>query len=63
MFIAELNDFLGSAFVDTGDIAQEGPGSSVEFYADAIDAAFNYCLKRFVQMLLIDVMLILADAN
>jgi len=41
MFIAELDDFLGSALIDAGDVTQERPGSSIEFYADAIDAAFN----------------------
>ena len=63
MFIAELDDFLGGAFVDAGDVAQQGPGSGVEVHADAVDAAFNHRLKRFVQMILIDVMLILADAD
>src|ERR1700728_558488 len=63
MFIAELDDLLGGAFVDAGDIAQQGPGSGVEVHADTVDAAFNYRLQRFVQMLLIDVMLILADAD
>src|SRR3984885_12238544 len=55
MFIAELDDFLGGALVDAGDVAQEGPGSGVEVHADAVDAAFNYLLQRLVQMLLIDV--------
>src|ERR1700691_3916273 len=60
VFIAKLDDFLGGAFVDAGDVAQQGPGSCVEVHADAVNAAFNYRLKRFVQMVLIDVMLILA---
>src|SRR5579872_2295504 len=63
VFIAELDDFLGGAFIDAGDVAQQGPGSGVEVYANAVDAAFSYHLKRFVQMILIDVMLILADAD
>jgi hypothetical protein len=63
VFIAELDDFLGGAFVDAGDVAQQGPGRGVEVHADAVDAAFDDRLERFVQLALIDVMLILADAD
>ena len=63
MFIAELDDFLGGAFVDAGDVAQQGPGRRVEIHADAVDAAFNHRLERLVQLVLIDVVLILADAD
>src|ERR1700733_12201081 len=63
MFIAELDDFLGGALVDAGDVAQEGPGSGVEVDADAVDAAFDHAFERFVEMVLIDVMLILANAD
>ena len=63
VFIAELDDLLRGAFVDAGDVAQQRPGSGVEIHADAVDAAFDHRLERFVQVVLIDVVLILADAD
>ena len=63
VFIAELDDLLRGAFVDAGHVAQQRPGRGVEIHADAVDAAFNHRLQRFVQMALVDVMLILADAD
>ena len=63
MFVAELDDLLRGAFVDAGDVAQQRPGRGVEIHADAVDAAFNHRLQRFVQLALIDIMLILADAD
>src|ERR1700722_16403005 len=62
MFITELDDLLRHAFVDTGHIAQQRPGGGVQVYANAVDAAFNYRLQGFMQMALIHVMLILANA-
>ena len=63
VFIAELDDFLRGPLVDAGDVAQQRPGRGIEVHADAIDAAFNHRFQRFVQMALVDVVLILADAD
>src|SRR5271156_1515474 len=35
MLVPELDDFLRGAFVDAGDVAQQGPGRGVEVHADA----------------------------
>src|SRR5580658_6720114 len=63
MFVAELDDLLRGALIDAGDVAQERPGGGVEVHANPVDAAFNYRLKGFVQMVLIHIMLILADTD
>ena len=63
VFIAELDDLLRGAFGDAGDVAQQRPGRGVEIDADAVDAAFDHGLERFVQLALIDIVLILADAD
>src|ERR1700722_8341099 len=63
MLIAELDDLLRHAFVDAGHVAQQRPGSGVQVHANAVDAAFNYRLQGFMQMALIHVMLLLANAD
>ena len=63
VFIAELDDLLRGAFGDAGDVAQQRPGRRVEIHAHAVDAAFDHRFERFVQLALIDVVLILADAD
>src|SRR5580658_759754 len=63
VFIAELDDFLRGAFGDAGDVAEQGPACGIEIDADPVDAAFDNHFERFVQLALVDVVLILADAD
>ncbi len=63
VFIAELDDFLGSSFVDAGDIAQQCPGSGVQIYSNPIDATFNHRFQRLMQAILVDIVLILSDTD
>ena len=63
VLIAELDDIEGGALGDAGDVAQQGPGSGVEIHADPIDAALDHRFQRFLQLPLIDVVLILAHAD
>ena len=63
MLITELDDLLRGALVDAGDVAQQSPTRGVQIHAHAIDAAFDDRFERFMQMALVDVVLILADAD
>ena len=63
VLIAKLDDLLRGALIDAGHVAQQRPGRGVEVHAHPVDAAFDHRLQRFVQMALVDVMLILAHAD
>ena len=63
MLIAILDDLLRGAFIDSGDVAQQSPGCGIQIDANAIDAGFDRALQTLHQLLLIDIMLILAYAD
>src|SRR5207237_2174496 len=61
--IPKLDDLLRRALLDPGNIPQQRPGSRVEIHTDSIDAAFNCGFERVLQLPLIDIVLILTDAD
>ena len=63
VFIAELDDLLGDAFGEAGDLLEERGGGGVEIDADAVDAAFDGLFEALFEAALVDVVLILADAD
>ena len=63
MLVAELDDLLRGALSDSRDVAQQRPGCRVEIHADAVHAALDHGFERALQLVLIHVMLILADAD
>ena len=63
VLVAELDDLQRGALVDAGHVAQQRPGRGVQIDADAVDAAFDDGFERLLQLALIDIVLILADAD
>jgi hypothetical protein len=63
VLVAMGDDVQRGALGDAGDVAQQRPGSGVEIDADAVDAALDDLAERLLQLALIDVVLILADAD
>ena len=63
MLIAKLDHLQRGPLVDTRDVAQQRPGRGVQVDAHAVDTALDDRLERLVKLRLIDVMLILSDAD
>jgi len=63
MLIAVGDNVERSPFGHTGDEAKQGPRRRIEIDANPVHATFHHRLKRLLQLALIDVMLILADAD
>ncbi len=63
VFVAILHDVDRGALGDSGHVAQQRPRGGVQIDADAVDAAFDHRLQRLLQIALIDIVLILADAD
>ena len=63
VFIAELDDLLGDAFGEAGDLFEQRGGGGVEVDADAVDAAFNGLFETLLEAALVDVVLVLANAD
>jgi hypothetical protein len=63
VLIAVGNDVERGAFGDAGNVAKERPGRGIEIDADAVDAALDDNLKGLLELALIDVVLILTNAD
>ena len=63
MLVAVSDDVERGAFGDAGDVAEQGPGRGIEIDADAVDATLDDGLKGLLELALIDVVLVLADAD
>ena len=63
LFVAELDDFQGGPFGDAGDVTEQCKGGGVEIDSHSVDAAFDSRLKGVVKFALIDVVLVLANAD
>ncbi len=63
MLVAVRDDVPGGARVQPGDVAQELLGSGVELDADAVHATHHDVVERALERVLIDVVLVLADAD
>ena len=61
--VAELDDVQGGALGNAGDVAEQRPGGGVEIDANLVDAAFNGGFERLLELTLVDIMLVLADAD
>src|ERR1019366_3420219 len=61
--IAELDDLLRGALGDPCDVTQQRPRGGVEIDADAVHTALYHGFERTLELRLIDVVLILADAD
>jgi hypothetical protein len=57
------DDVNRDAFGDASDVAEKSPGGGVEVNTDAVDAAFDGVLERLLKLTLVDVVLILTDAD
>ena len=63
VLVAILHDVDRRALGDSGDVAQQRPRGGVEIDADAVDATLDHGFERLLQIALIDIVLILADAD
>ena len=63
MFVAEIHQILGDGLVQTGDTGQERHRCHVDVNTDGVDAVFNDTVEATGQMALVDIVLVLADAN
>ena len=63
VLIPKGDDVEGGPFRDAGDIAQQRPRRSVQIDAHPVDAAFDHAFERRLKLALVNVVLILADAD
>ena len=63
VLISEGDDVEGGALSDAGDVAEQGPGRGVEIHADAVDAGLDGGFEGALELALIDVVLVLANAD
>ena len=63
MLIAIGNDVERGTFGNAGYVAEQGPGGCIEIDANAVDAALDDSLKGLLELALIDVVLILTNAD
>ena len=63
MFVAELHDVQRHALRNAGDVAEQRPGGCVEIDTDLVDAGLDRGIERLLQQPLIDIVLVLADAD
>ena len=61
--IAIRNDVLSKLVADTRNVFQQIDRCGIEIHADAVHTRFHNRRKAFLQFLLIDIVLILADAD
>ena len=58
--LSVVYDILGNCLADTGDILQKWCRCGIQVNTDLIYRVFYYAVKRFTQLLLVHVMLILS---
>ncbi len=63
MLIAKRDDALRQLVADSRYVLQQIDGSAIQIHADAVHAGFNRGGEAALQLLLIDVVLILSDAD
>jgi hypothetical protein len=60
---AIADDVFRDSRVDTGDVCQELTRGGIDVDPNTVDARHHHVVKRSLQVILIDIMLILADAD
>ena len=63
VFGAVGNDVRGDSRVESGDVAEQLTGRGIYFHTDAVDTADYGVIESGFEQVLIDVMLVLADAD
>jgi len=63
MLVAILDHVFGDARAESGDARQQRARCGIDVDADAIDAVLDHGIERTCQLHLVDVVLVLADAN
>lgn len=58
-----FDDFFGEGRADACDIGEQGSAGGIDFDADLVDAAFDDFVELFLEEGLVDVVLVLADAD
>jgi hypothetical protein len=63
VLVAVGDDVESGAFGDAGDVAEQRPRGGIEVDTDTVYTAFDDRLERLLELTLVDVVLILADAD
>ena len=63
MLVAIGDDVGGNRAVQARDAREQGGGRHVHIDADSVDAAFHHAIERAGEGVLVDVVLVLADAD
>ena len=63
MLVTKFDDLQSGPLVDTRHITQQRPGGGIQIHTDPVHTAFNHRFQRLMEMALVHVMLILADAD
>ena len=63
VLVAVLHDLLRGALADAGHVAQQRPGGGVQVHAHAVHAGFHGRFEALLELALIHVVLVLADAD
>ncbi len=63
VFVAEGDDVFGDGAVEAGDVAEELFAGGIDFDADSVHAAHDAVVEGVFEGMLIDVVLVLADAD
>ena len=63
VLVAVRHDLLGQLGADAGDIGEQGGRGGVDVHADLVDDAFDHAVEAAGQLLLVDVVLVQADAD
>ena len=63
VLVAVGDDVLGRRRVDAGDVAQQGGRGRVEVDADVVDGGLDRRIEGARELLLVDIVLVLADAD
>ena len=61
--LAERDQVAGHHAVQAGDVAQQRHAGGVEVDADVVDARFDHAFERFLELPVVDVVLVQADAD
>ena len=61
--VAILDDILGQLRTDSGHVGQQGHAGHIQINAHIIDARFDHTVQALAELSLIDVVLVLSDAD
>ncbi len=63
MVVAMLDDLLREPRTDPGDVGQQGDAGHIDVDADMVDARLDHPIQALAELRLIDVVLVLSDAD